>query len=179
MITAGLVVFSFATAPAAAATESPGEWARGLCTAVADWSKDVDATLAAASLDTPAVSATPSEARAALAGTLRKLAKRTDKLAKAVKRGGVPDVEGGKAAVRAFVRVFGIVAGGLRDTRVEVKALPIDDPQAFSASLRLTTVDLSALFTEVNLDFAKLELGGKELEKAAAAEPRCAAFVND
>lgn len=168
--------FVLPAAPAAAATESPRAWVKGLCTSVAEWSAGVDTTLSDAS---PDQSTDLRDAAAALTRTLNTVARRTDKLAKAIQRGGVPRVDGGKAAVADLVQTFTAVSDILRETRGALKAAPLDDPVAFATEVREASAELQSLLSEASFNFAELEFGGPVLEEAAAAAPQCRSFVGE
>jgi len=165
-------------ARAAPAEESPRAWVKGLCASAGGWAGDMQRLLSDASREVPVTETEPARARTALARTLGALAKRTARLARAIKHGGTPDVHGGKAAVGAFVNAFTTVTDSLRDAREKMKAAPVDDPAAFALSVAAAQGQLQTALSQVNLDLAELALGGRVLQRAAAAEPACRRFVN-
>jgi hypothetical protein len=156
----------------------PRAWTVNLCQALSAWGRDIEKRTA--SLEGQARRAAEERGvpgvREAIVTFADDIVQRSQAMRADVAAAGVPDVEEGANLRRDVLRGLDELAGVFEGFREQLRALPVDDPDAFVRALQEWETRSDAAFTGVERTFDAIDedYDAPAIEEALAEEKACA-----
>jgi hypothetical protein len=151
-------------------TTSAAEFIHDLCTSIAEWAGRVEEESADLSKAVDP-GASPAEGKELMLGFAKALIEHTGTLIDDVEAAGVPDVSGGKEGVSRFIQGLNGLRAAFQGLRVDIEALPTDDPAAFAEQAQEISTSIDRELNAIGEDFGRVQ--SPELDAAARDEPAC------
>lgn len=149
---------------------SPDQWSGDICTAVADWARDLQTRAA----QPPTNARTVADIRAQLVEFISDVVSRTDEMLADVKAAGRPSVEDGDKIARDLLARLQSLRTTLVRARRAVQRLP-DDPSKFGPAAQDLGTSIQKAGGDIGDQIDQLDekYDAEELSKAFNDNPRC------
>jgi hypothetical protein len=166
-----VAVPAIASGTLGARPQSPKVYAKDVCTAIGDWSAQLQHAVDIVSVD---ASSSAADVKTALAKVLKTAARDTSNLRSQLRKAGAPSGVKGKRIATALQDGFLKVAAALRHARTALKRAATTDPAAFATAASAAGTALVIALEKARATLGKAgELAAGKLLKAFHTELAC------